>query len=800
MFERRLKIFLSLLVLITAILLLRAVQVQLLRREYWRGRAEDTMRRSQVIETTRGPLLDIHNNELARDSACIDACIDYRAIQYPAPAADSADAGDTPDDAKKKSSDENTNSPATIRAHWIRSVALSRIKSHPGATPLSVAERAIQLKQEIAKVESDISQMWLDLARLSRKTPTEPLEDATARIDETRRAIIQRIEMRRRSVWYTKFVRAQEKFKNRPPSPWYKRWLLDDTTPAAELDKYSVTVAEQAEPHVILPAIDTDTVNILGKNAERYPGLVLRPSTHRFYPYNETAAHVIGHLSRVSKEDMEKDNNLGLDELREYLPNDLIGRAGLEELCEPTLRGTRGKLERTLGDDRAVQRVESIPGQTVKTTLDIDLQRQIEDFFRHGKTVTGETFEMHGAAVVMDVATGELRALVSYPLYDLNTLDEKYSLLVNDEINSPLMNRATQAQLEPGSTMKPVCGLSGITQGVISLTDTIECTGYLVINGHRYPNGRCWTVSIWGERAKELGINVAHHQMPPDDPHPTGFLTFTDALERSCNVYFETVADRIGMDDLSKWYSRFGIGRPTGVGIDEASGRLPNSYKGPKFNRQMTTWFAGIGQGQVAATPLQMANIAATIARGGIWMRPRLVPRGIKTSTQPAIDDAVDLHLNPQAVAAAKEGMMRVVSSRAGSAWDLNLANLGVVVAGKTGTAQASRFSVKLKDDAGNYLRDENGRIQRRFLEPAGPDNTHPEAPWYHYSGRSSDQLNHAWFIGFAPAQNPRIAFAVMVEYGGSGGHVAGPIAREILEACIEHGYLPVDHTAVRHD
>ena len=163
------------------------------------------------------------------------------------------------------------------------------------------------------------------------------------------------------------------------------------------------------------------------------------------------------------------------------------------------------------------------------------------------------------------------------------------------------------------------------------MNEGIECTGFLVIGGKKYSYGKCWTATV----GKKVGM-VSHHTIPTQAPHqghdgnPDGFLTYSDALERSCNVFFETVADRLKIQGLSYWMKQFGLGRPTGIGIAEVRGRLPDSYDGP--NRQFATWTSGIGQGPVAATPLQMCNIAATIARRGIWVRPSLVDSGQVTS------------------------------------------------------------------------------------------------------------------------------------------------------------------------
>jgi penicillin-binding protein 2 len=283
-----------------------------------------------------------------------------------------------------------------------------------------------------------------------------------------------------------------------------------------------------------------------------------------------------------------------------------------------------------------------------------------------------------------------------------------------------------------------------------------------------------------------------HHQIPWQAPHPTGFLSFDEALQRSCNVFFETLGDRLGIERLSEGMSKMGLGRITGIGIPEATGRLPRDMRGPSWRRRAASWFSAIGQDQVAATPIQMANVAATVARNGIWVRPHLLVDSSMRPTSPdAPPDVVDLHLPPEALRLARLGMTKVVNSLAGTGTVLHRDD--VVIAGKTGSAQAAKYSIPMRDENGRAILDEKGRPRRQFLTPSSPEHPNPLAPWYLGTGKEGQDLTHAWFIGFAPADHPQIAFCVLVEYGGSGGIAAGPIARDIIEACVQHGYLKLD-------
>jgi penicillin-binding protein 2 len=262
-------------------------------------------------------------------------------------------------------------------------------------------------------------------------------------------------------------------------------------------------------------------------------------------------------------------------------------------------------------------------------------------------------------------------------------------------------------------------------------------------------------------------------------------------------VYFETLGDRLKMEGLTKWYNKFGLGRKTGIGLPESTGSVPNDYKGPADQKRFTTWISAIGQGMTTATPLQMANVAATIGRGGIWVRPRLIPQseGLPSPATPEMGpDVVDLGLPPDAIAAAKDGMKRVVNTVAGSAYKI-VRRDDIVVAGKTGTAEVgAKLKVKVIDPlTGKQVIGDDRRPKWRELQPSNSVHPNAEAPWYRGWGEDGMKLKHSWFIGFAPADKPKMAFAVAVEYGGSGGTGAGLIAKQIVSSLIERQYLTRD-------
>ena len=244
------------------------------------------------------------------------------------------------------------------------------------------------------------------------------------------------------------------------------------------------------------------------------------------------------------------------------------------------------------------------------------------------------------------------------------------------------------------------------------------------------------------------------------------------------------MADRLKLEGLHEWMGKFGLGHITEIGIPEVDGRIPGSDGKAIANARSAIWFSGIGQSQVLATPIQMANVAATIARRGVWVRPHL----LATDTPDA--EHRDLHLNQAAVDMALQGMINVVNGPAGTGKIVHPE--GLLVAGKTGTAQAAKYSVLEFDEKGKPRRDENNHIIRYYPAASTPEAPNPDMPWYRGSGNSGTELGHAWFIGFAPADNPKIAFAVLVEYGGTGGKDAGPIASAILDAAVEQEYIKI--------
>jgi penicillin-binding protein 2 len=460
-------------------------------------------------------------------------------------------------------------------------------------------------------------------------------------------------------------------------------------------------------------------------NAPDLPGVVIDEGLTRFYPYAERGAQVLGYVSAVSERDLTGEALL-------ELPGFRIGKAGIEKVYDLALRGKGGNFKvevNALGRViRELERKEGTPGVDLTLTIDLELQQFAVD----------QIGEESAAAVVMDVHTGEVLVMASTPTFDPNAFNrgltgDEWNALVNNE-RSPLRNKCISAQFPPGSTFKTMVAIAALEAGVITPEQTVFCPGHVDLGSHRF---HCW---------KKTGH---------------GTVGMVEALQHSCDVYFYEVARRVGIDRIAEVAKRFGLGAPLGVDLpNEVGGVIPDRAWKRAFNGQPwlpgETLNAGIGQGYVLSTPLQLAVMACRLANGGVAVRPRLTreqvtDNGLKPVGDPAY---ANMGFNPKSLAIVRRGMYEVVNNPQGTAhraaFDLN----GMKMAGKTGSSQVRRITMK--------ERETTGVIKNEAL------------PW--------KERDHALFIAFAPADAPRYATCVVVEHGGGGSAVAAPIASEILK------------------
>jgi len=490
----------------------------------------------------------------------------------------------------------------------------------------------------------------------------------------------------------------------------------------AEPTLHQVTRAPSKRPPYegIVLRRDVDWPGVVALEAHQVdlPGISLQVGPKRYYPYGQLAAHLLGYVGEVSESELAAGTN-------GYRSGDLLGKAGLEKSWDTELRGIPGGQQvevDALGRRvRVLEEVPDVPGTTLTLTLDRDLQDKAERALG----------EHDGAIVALDPRSGEVLAMVSRPAYDPNVFArgirrDEWRGLIQDP-KHPLNNRAVQGQYPPGSTFKVAVAAGALEESVVTPFTSVSCSGGIPFGNHFF---RCW---------KKGGH---------------GTVNLHSAVVGSCDVFFYQVGRRLGVDGIAEYARRLGLGLPTGIALEhEKAGTIPDTqWKRRRFKQP---WYEGetlsvaIGQGYVTATPLQMANLAATLANGGTRYRPRYLKRisapdgTVRQEMQPEI--LGEAGLKKSTLAQVRSAMRDVVMTEAGTGKKARV--LGVEVAGKTGTSQVVKM--------GERERSNKGAQQTR---------------------------DHAWFIAFAPVADPEIAIAAIVEHaGGGGGAIAAPIVQEIL-------------------
>lgn len=472
------------------------------------------------------------------------------------------------------------------------------------------------------------------------------------------------------------------------------------------------------------------------ENNRLLPGVHLKVEPLRDYVQKDLAAHVLGYLGEVTKSGLEGDEESA------YRPGDLIGKKGMELLFEGQLRGEKGYKEVEVDvAGRELETLRKLPpqsGNNLTLTLDIRLQKLGEAL------MTGTEEEpKRGSAVLMKVPTGEILAMVSKPAFDPNTFASGISrtdwrgLALNK--SHPLQNRAIDGQYPPGSTFKVVTALAGLEEKVVTPETKIFCPGSFRLGRGYY---RCW---------KRGGH---------------GHVDLHDALVQSCDVYFYTVGHRLGIDTLAKYARMMGLGSLTGIFLTgEKPGLVPTSQW--KIKERKEPWQLGetisvsIGQGFNLVTPIQQARLIATVANGGMVLRPYLIRKVTDNEGRTLKENHPQILYNIDAdkkhFELIRQGLLGVVNEPRGTGRRSRLKN--IQVAGKTGTAQVVRM---------------------KAFESGGEKEEIP------YEFR-----DHAWFVAFAPYDDPEVAVAVIVEHGGHGGAAAAPIAKELLSEYFKHYPLP---------
>jgi penicillin-binding protein 2 len=452
---------------------------------------------------------------------------------------------------------------------------------------------------------------------------------------------------------------------------------------------------------------------------DTFPEMEIIQDHRRLYPREGVAAHVLGYTGEVS------DAELNTAEFARYTQGDIIGKAGIERQYNEILMGEDGQ-RRVIVDNhgverRTIERKEAIAGKSIRLTLDLDLQVVAELAMQRRR----------GSVVALDPRSGEVLAMVSSPSYDPNKFAGRIRRReweeIRDNPDKPLMNRAIQAQLAPGSTFKPLIALAGLEQGAIDEQTSVHCSGGASFYGRYF---KC--------HAKNGHGNVSLRR----------------AIAASCDVYFYNLGNRLNIDRIAQYAEIAGLGRKTGIDLPhEAEGIVPSTRWKIRTFRQR--WFAGetisvaIGQGALTVTPLQLAHAIGGLAMGGVWYKPHLL-----RDPAPPLEPPRRIQLNPEHVSQVIGGMFAVVNEPGGTALRAHLP--GIEMCGKTGTAQI----------ASNELLKARREARRK------PDDNTPEP----------DFRDNAWFVGFAPRNNPEIVVAALLEAGEHGDRAA-PIVRDVIKA-----------------
>ncbi len=458
------------------------------------------------------------------------------------------------------------------------------------------------------------------------------------------------------------------------------------------------------------------------------PGVIINIRPVRHYINGQHAAHLIGYLGEINAKELQSTTYQGCRS------GDYIGRFGAEKSFEDVLRGQRGgrQVEVNVKGQvvKALQTVNADPGKNLYLTIDYALQQMVEDLLK----------DRVGAAVAMDPTSGSILVMASSPTFDQNAFvsgmsQEEWNALTTNT-DYPMNNRVIQGEYPPASTYKIVTAMAGLETGEIDLDFTVYCPGHLAFGDRVF---RCWKKGGHGE------VNVIR------------------ALAESCDVFFYEVGKAVGVDRLAGYANMLGLGRRTGVGLEnESKGLIPTAAW--KKERLGEPWQRGetlnisIGQGFNLTTPLQMLVLISAVANGGTLYQPQIIQR-IETADGGQVQQIQakatgSLSINPETMQVVKQGLWEAVNTKGGTARGIRLKKYPI--SGKTGTAQL----VALKEPEPGKKEDEEEIAE--------------------------EHKDHAWFVAFAPSEAPQIAVAVIVEHGEHGSTAAAPVAKEIIKAYLD--------------
>lgn len=760
MFHRRLLLLAAVFALLVFTLGSQMIRLAVVEGGERRALAESKLDRREFLPTYRGRILDRHDRVLAMDRASDDLAIEYD----------------------------------VITGVWARTQAYAAARKAVGRSKwssLGPKQReeliAAQLSVFRGKIE-DLYSTICSVGGIERDALQAKIDAINASVQTSAAATWER----QRLEEMERFGISEQEFKPQP-------------------------IAAQLQSHIVIPRLTDAQAFEFRRVAQRFPDMIeVKASRRREYPWatanvplnrgilpreirrdevqvitvNGVADHILGTVrDQVWAQDVERrpfiDPKTGAIDLGGYNPaGDSVGARGIEAVFEESLRGSRGEVRQRVDTGERL-RTDAVAGRDIQLTIDIALQARVQAILSHefGLTVVRQWQHnklelgtpLNAAAVVVEVETGEIMAMVSMP-----------TIAMGDEMSppqrlfcQPSVNRACEAIYPPGSIIKPLTLAAAVTERLHSLDSEIACTGHYFDSSKEI--ARCW-------------IYRPAYGMQTHKP-----LQASEALARSCNIFFYTLADRLGVHRFRAWLDSFGLSHVLDIGLTargsdgkviwtgEVGGQLPSDAQIQEWKNAVELKYneviMGIGQGPITWTPLHAANAYATLARGGTTRDATLIgndPRGSRPSRH------ADLNLSPRLVAAAIEGLRQSVEEPFGTGYHIThtgepnhdgepaeviLNARGVTVWAKTGTAQAP--PMRTQDLNGD------GKIN-------GTD------------GPGIKDLDHSWFVGLVGPKGakPLYAISVLVEYGGSGGRTAGPIANQIIRALQTEGYLPGDPDA----
>ena len=703
MYDKRIKIFIVASVVVLLVCVLRLVQMQLLPNSSVHDEIAELKRQrglSRQLKTVRGRILDRKGKVLAGDQPQFQLCINYRLSRFLGEPLDLAQGGT----GSKKQKELQARS-EDLEQVIDKCNQFGLISERVEAQIKEINKRIWNLRTFVAWIRNGADEGILE--KYGHKIGSIPLSEAIA------------------------------DFEKKFPDKQQQLLLISKVDDIAEMDKDWPLLELKTDDDVFTAQLEFADID----------GVEILPKGQRSYPYATVAAQTIGWVGPATQ---QQDKELFADDrFASYLEGEVCGREdGVEYVCETILRGRRGELIYDI-DQQLVSRTETEFGKDARLTVDIELQKQIEDYLADSRH--NPNWRAPAAAVVIEVATGDILALVSIPVFNLNQVRSNYTALAGDP-NEPLRNRAINKQYPPGSVIKPLILIAALESGKITPDEIISCPAQKAPTG--WPS--CWIFNRYSWLGHDTeGLNNAHN-----------------ATKGSCNVYFSRLADRIEPQVLQQWLFNFGYGRQIPLVPDiytsndeyrassiehrelrQVQGQISNVpprtdvrqfNQLPRLDEGERRWF-GIGQGNLRVTPLQVANAMAAIARSGLYKPPQLFfAPDVTSDERRATSDDIDLGISPQTLSVIYDGMSAVVNEVGGTAYKefahSGFAEQDVKVCGKTGSTEK-------------------------------PDN--------------------AWFAGFAAdGMNRKIAIAVLVEGGQRGSTDAAPLARDVIQFCIDAGYI----------